>query len=328
MSTSKQTVLLLGATGHTGKSILRGLLKDKSAFNVEVLVRPSSAEKSDVKQLKNSLGLKIRIVDIVEAPVEDLVQVLNGIDVFISAIDMMSQLSQLRLVTAAKQAGVKRFVPCAFITVCPPGGVMPMRDTKEQVYQEIWKAHLPYTIIDVGFWHQLSFPTLPSGKIDYGSIMPKNRLPIRDIHDGGNAPNMLTDVRDIGNYVALIIKDPRTLNKFVCTYSDVLSENEIFAMLEEMSRENIERKHVSAADILAMRDTASAILATDPTNVQALMMLHQAGYDNNKYVRGDNTPAYAKYLGYLDARELYPEFQPITFREYLVELLDGRAEKP
>jgi hypothetical protein len=66
-----------------------------------------------------------------------------------------------------------------------------------------------------------------------------------EIHAGGTAPTLLTDLRDIGPFVARIIKDPRTLNKFVFTYSDVLSENEIFALMEEMSGEKIEqRKYV------------------------------------------------------------------------------------
>ena len=53
---------------------------------------------------------------------------MKGIDTVISTIDARSQGVQLSMVTAAKKAGVKRFVPCAFITVCPPGGVMRLRD--------------------------------------------------------------------------------------------------------------------------------------------------------------------------------------------------------
>jgi hypothetical protein len=43
------------------------------------------------------------------------------------------------------------------------------------------------------------------------------------------------------------------------------------------------------------------------------------------YVRGDNDPEYAKYLGYLDARNLYPEFAPRSFEAYAKELLNGKA---
>lgn len=29
------------------------------------------------------------------------------------------------------------------------------------------QAHLPYTFIDVGYWHQLSWFRVPSGRLDY-----------------------------------------------------------------------------------------------------------------------------------------------------------------
>jgi hypothetical protein len=48
----------------------------------------------------------------------------------------------------------------------------------------------------------------------------------------------------------------------------------------------------------------------------------------SKYVRGNNTPEYAEYLGYLSAAELYPDFKPIAFRGFLEELLDGKAHRP
>ncbi len=48
----------------------------------------------------------------------------------------------------------------------------------------------------------------------------------------------------------------------------------------------------------------------------------------SKYIRGDNTLANAKYLQYLDARELYPDFKPRAFAEYIDEVLDGKAERP
>lgn len=38
------------------------------------------------------------------------------------------QQSQISLANAAKKAGVKRFVPCGFGVVAPPGGVMRLRD--------------------------------------------------------------------------------------------------------------------------------------------------------------------------------------------------------
>jgi hypothetical protein len=48
-------------------------------------------------------------------------------------------------------------------------------------------------------------------------------------------------------------------------------------------------------------------------------------YKYSMYVRGDNDPVYAKYLGYLNASELYPDLVPRSFEAYAKELLNGKA---
>jgi uncharacterized protein YbjT (DUF2867 family) len=172
--------------------------------------------------------------------VEKLVPLLEGIDTVISAISAGDQLEQIPLVDAAKKAGVKRFVPCGFITVCPPGGVMRLRDDKEVVYQHIKKLGLGYTVIDVGYWYQISFPTLPSGKVDYAMPMPNTTIFGEDKH-----ATAITDLRDIGRYVAKIIADERTLNQYVFCYGEVLFQKETFGILEELSGEKVEKTYVS-----------------------------------------------------------------------------------
>jgi hypothetical protein len=51
-------------------------------------------------------------------------------------------------------------------------------------------------------------------------------------------------------------------------------------------------------------------------------------YAFSKYAREDNTPENAKYLGYLDAQELYPDFTPISFKSYLTEVFAGQGVRP
>jgi len=70
--------------------------------------------------------VKIHFAEIKDDP--QLASILAGVDTVISAIGPGAQLEQIPLADAAKKADVKRFVPCAFITVCPPGGVMWIRD--------------------------------------------------------------------------------------------------------------------------------------------------------------------------------------------------------
>jgi len=50
-------------------------------------------------------------------------------------------------------------------------------------------------------------------------------------------------------------------------------------------------------------------------------------YSYSMFVRGDNSPEYAKYLGYLDARDLYPDFVPRSFEAFARELVDGKAAR-
>lgn len=62
------------------------------------------------------------------APMEELTKALEDIDIVVSSVGPSDQHTQIDIITAAKAAGVKRFIPCAFITVCPPGGIMYLRD--------------------------------------------------------------------------------------------------------------------------------------------------------------------------------------------------------
>ncbi|KAL1625519.1 hypothetical protein SLS56_007341 [Neofusicoccum ribis] len=323
MASQKQRVLLLGATGHTGRSILDGLLK-YGKYEIQALVRPSSAEKAEVKKLVER-GVSIVIADI-NGPTENLVEIQRGIDVTISAIDAGSIHAQKNLATAAKEAGVKRFVPCAWITVAPGGGVMVTRDhlnQKEDVYNHIKKLHLPFTVIDVGFWHQVSFPpVLPSGRFDYAAMLPVNIL-----HGDGERKTVLGDWRDIGRWTARILDDERTTNRYVVAWSDSLSENEIFSLVEGVTGEKLEKQTVSYSELETQRNEARANYERDPTNAN-FGMRQFTDYQYSKYVRGDNQIEYAKYLGYLDAQELFPDFQPIKFRDFLKDLLDGKIEKP
>ncbi|KAJ5975798.1 hypothetical protein N7481_009505 [Penicillium waksmanii] len=199
---------------------------------VEVLVRPASVQKPAVQKLQEQ-GIKIWSIDLDQS--NELVTALTGVDTLISAIGPNDLLQQKKLLQSAKLAGVKRIVPCAFITVAPPQGAMRLRDEKEEVYNAIKFLGIPYTVIDVGYWYQISYPYLPSGKLDYAQIFP-----VKDIHGDGEAPNILTDLRDIGRFVARIIRDDRTLNKYVYTSGDVLSENEIFRIAKELSGEELE----------------------------------------------------------------------------------------
>lgn len=80
----------------------------------------------------------------------------------------------------------------------------------------------------------------------------------------------------------------------------------------------------------AMARVVSAQNAAEATGLEdkgAQSTLAAAQYTYSTYMRGDNTPEYARYLGYLDGEELYPDLDFIPFRKYVSELIDGTARR-
>jgi hypothetical protein len=207
--------------------------------DIAALVRSQSLEKPATKLLV-SRGVQIIVGDLEKQTVGDVTELVTGFDTIISAVATTAQLDQLKLVDAAAMAGIKRFVPCGFTSISPPGGVMSLiRNEKEKIHERIWYHHLPYTIIDTGTWFQISFPRLPSGKVDYAYMGDGNTL-VAD----GNARTLMIDKRDIGRLTAMVIKDDRTLNKRVFFNADSSSQNEIYALVEKKSGEKIVANHV------------------------------------------------------------------------------------
>lgn len=74
--------------------------------------------------------------------------------------------------------------------------------------------------------------------------------------------------------------------------------------------------------VLAARQSSE----TYPFDPVKFIPRYLAEYQLSWGIRGDNNPEYAKYLGYLDAKELYPDFVPVDFREYLESVVHGTAK--
>ncbi|RSL68064.1 hypothetical protein CEP54_002927 [Fusarium duplospermum] len=254
-------------------------------------------------------GVKIVATDLAGSE-EELKKALTGIEVVISTIYGGSVTAEISLINAAKAVGVQRYVPCFFATVAPPTGALRLRELKEETFNHIKKIKLPYTIIDVGWWYQVNLPRLPSGRIDYAVMETSDGIAV-----DGNVPVAFTDMRDIGLYTARIIVDPRTLNRMVFAYNEVLTFNQMYDVAERVPAEEIE------AQVREMEAKDPA-----PDSVDFITLTHRQ-YWNSCCVRGDNTPENAQYLGYLLAKDLYPEFAGITLETYCREVLEGKGKK-
>ncbi|TDL19862.1 NAD-P-binding protein [Rickenella mellea] len=271
----KLTVIIFGATGKTGASIVNGLI-DSNKFNIFAAVRPASKDKPEVEELK-SRGVEIRLVDL-QTVDDSTVDVLRGIDVVISATSFETISPQKRLVDAAKKAGIKRFIPNDWATACVRG--------KGLIQDYIREIGIGYTFIDVGLWFRDLFPPVERSQ----QIYPGQIADFAKIYGGGEVKIAVTDLRDIGPFVARIIDDPRTLNHYEIDIA------------EKARGVKIETTIVSPADA----EKASARAAGG-----LLQLLLE--YIYSWWVRGDNVIENAKkpeYGGALDARELYPDIKP------------------
>lgn len=142
------------------------------------------------------------------------------------------------------------------------------------------------------------------------------------IAGSGNVPSALTDVRDIGRYFAKLIRDWRTENKYVLVYNELWTQNQIWDALSRISGEDIPKNYTSAAELESTIASASAAVEAGAKDVTDITKLIGAQYRYSWGIRGDNTPEYAKFLGYVTSRELYPDMGFIRFEQFLKELVE------
>jgi hypothetical protein len=170
----------------------------------------------------------------------------------ISLVTAEAIMDQKNIFKAAKKVGVKRIVPCDFGTACPPG-VRALHDNvraytvwfacvrfnpcgvvqKLAIRSFLRELDVPYTSIDVGWWMQLTLPHplgSPAGWITDIS---------HEFFGPGNVKNAVTSLMDIGRFVARIIEDPRTINKYVFCWSEEVTLDKVYEIADRISGQKL-----------------------------------------------------------------------------------------
>ncbi|KAL2678609.1 hypothetical protein Neosp_009358 [[Neocosmospora] mangrovei] len=317
-------VAIYGATGESGGLIINGLLESEDAhFDVTALAR-ESGDKPGYQALATR-GVKIVTIDL-NAAVEVIAKSLESIDVVIAAVPPHVLDAQIPLARAAKLAGVKRFVPSSFAMALAPGGVATVQDAREKVLAEIKTLDLPYTVIEVGWWHFGFIPRLPSGRTDWAIALPD--FIVNVIPGDGNMKTCLVDNLDVGRLVAKIIVDDRTLNQKVMANGDVLTFNEAFDLADELTGEKSERKYWSAEQLDATIKQLQAATQDGKADYVTLVGRFWLEYYYSSFIDGDNSPEGVERLGFIWAKDLYPEFKPTTFKQFFQDILDRKRTLP
>ncbi|KAJ9489581.1 hypothetical protein VN97_g3693 [Penicillium thymicola] len=324
--TSPITVGVIGATGSVGQSVVKGLLSSEINFSITSFTRQTSIDSPINHNLRND-GLAITGYDLAQ-PQETLVNKLRGIDILISCMNWENLHLQKHWVEPAKSAGVKRFVPSEWVAPTPPG-ISNVQDTKRDILAAIQRAHLSYTVIDVGCWFEVFVPKIASGRSDHAHWSLIDHRIVGD----GNQKFALIDQTDIGKYVAQIITDSRTINKHVFAYTEVLSMNEIWDTMAIVSGEEPVKDHVFVEELEAIiQDYPKKVennpeTVYHPSRIQDTVNFNMAQFRISWCVRGYNTPEYGEYLGYLDFTQLFPDFpKGKSLKTYYREVVNGSAE--
>ena len=163
------------------------------------------------------------------------------------------------------------------------------------------------------FRMQITIPALDPSKAYYPHPAFVESLKIK--YGTGNVKTAVTDLRDVGKFVARIIADERTLNRYVFCWTEEVTKNEVFALIKRVSGKDLEGPNVSAEE-----------LQEKIKNPKDSFEDAFGQYQYSIWIRGDNTVENAKkpeYGGALDARELYPDIgkELRSLEDYAKELL-------
>ncbi|KAG9225644.1 hypothetical protein CCMSSC00406_0007501 [Pleurotus cornucopiae] len=281
---SKPLVLIVGATGYTGRAIANAILEEGKS-RLAILVRAQSVNKPVVKELV-AAGAELRVGDTSDPP-EKLEEHLAGVETLICTV-LVWVADQKPLFAAAKKLGVGRVVPSDFGPVAPKGAMW-MNDIKIGIHEYIEEIGLPYTFIYVGWWLTFMWPTPHS---------EHNTLDTPKFYAGSKDQKLIySTFPSIGKLVARIIADPRTINQTVVAHDGEITLRETWGIGEKVTGEDFSDYYkASEADLdIASKQSVNWMKKTT------------ADYYRSLYIRGDNTIAKAEAAGALIARKLYPD---------------------
>ncbi len=166
---TKPTVLVVGSTGMLGFKIVSALL-DKGATRVRAMVRSrNDSNKENRKQIDEMLAKGAVIVEGGLMQPEMLLQICDGVDVVVSAVgnNQVTVPGQKNLIDAAKQQGIKRFIPSDYSVDYRKldYGDNDNLDMRKQVFEYLQQSGLEYTLILNGaFMDNVGTPYMPQGK--------------------------------------------------------------------------------------------------------------------------------------------------------------------
>jgi len=267
--------------GATGSYLVRQFLKDKATGTVNqvvILTRQGS---------KTTIDGDVKVIPVDYSNKESIKDALTSIDVVISTVPPTALDVQLGIAEAAKEAGVKLFVPSEFGGVTE-GATEGVKGSKARVQDQLKAVGIPYTLFYTGayadfIWVPRFNLDVTSGKVTVGG--------------DGNKPISFTARLDIARYISYILTQlptERLENGSFAMAGDTKSFNEIFKAYEAKTGKKLEVTYIPLSDL-------DARLVANPHDL--VSYLHKLWATNGAFPRTDS--------------HLYPNWNPSSVLDNL-----------
>jgi uncharacterized protein YbjT (DUF2867 family) len=230
---------------------------------------------------------------------ETLLSLCTGIDVVVSAVgnDEVTTPGQKNLIDAAKQQGVKRFIPSDYSVDYRKldYGDNDNLDKRKEVFEYLQHSGLEYTLVLNGaFMDNVGTPYMPQFDLEHQTFQ---------YWGNGDTPLDFTTTDDTAKYVAEAVSDPNLANTALEVAGDVLTSKQLKAAYEKATGNILTEKPLgSVAElqtwIAAKKPSASSPYEYIPQQYEYTMVSGKGKLD---HLQNDR----------------YPHIKPLTIEQFL-----------
>jgi len=239
---AKKTVVALAApSGWLGGHLASGFVANPNyqtrLLTQELVDKDGRAKFETVK----AQGATVMQVDYQN--VQTLADALKGVDILVSAVGFTGLLEpQLKLIDAAVQAKVRRFVPSEFGPDARKSGpIEPVFSVKEKVLDKIKSSGLEWTVIYNGcFLDTLAQPVL--------NIVDLEHKTINMMGSESTSVSWLS-LDDVAQLVPLVLLHPASKNTYATLHGETKTFGEIANELDKLTGKKVTRVVVPAENL-------------------------------------------------------------------------------
>lgn len=233
-------ILVAGSTGHVGRQVVDRLRAAGKPVRAMVRAGADSARTQPLTEAGATLAeADLKDPSSVRRACEGVRTVVSTASATISrgegdSIDTVDRQGQLRLVDAARDAGVQHFIYVSFSGNIR--GDFPLNEAKRTVERHLRESGAPYTIVRPSYFMEVWLSPHAGFDPVGGTVR---------IYGSGDSPVSVISAGDVARYVAGCVDNPAVRNEVIeLGGPEPISWNAIVGLFERALGRRVERQHV------------------------------------------------------------------------------------